>query len=358
MRRFFFSGTGIILLVCVLVNSLFAQSKFDNTLTGKIVDSETGQPLFNVNVFLANTTRGAATGPDGTYVIENIPPGSYDLIVSMIGYELVKLRVDFLNKKTIQKDIRLVPKILSGEAVEIEAAEPKEWKKNLERFFELFVGETDNAKKCRIENSEVLDFDVNSKTGEFIASTDSILIVTNEGLGYRVRIILEKFRFCRDSLYYMIYPFYSELQTNDEKQKNEWLKNRIFTYDGSFRHFLSSLARGRMAQEYFELYRRGNELVTAEELNIVHSDTSAALKYLIYDEPLKVIFKGLSHSGEGTYFSEMHSSFPTSYVQLNYGIAMVDTFGNLYTKMGITRHGYWTRERIGDMLPFDFYPSK
>lgn len=358
MRRLIFSEIYIFFLSCIFGSGLFAQSKFSNTLTGKIIDSETGKPLFNVNVFLANTTRGAASDPDGAYLIENIPPGSYQMIVSMIGYELVKVQVDFLSKKTVKKNIELVPKILSGEAVEIEAEEPREWKKNLKRFIELFLGETDNAKKCRIKNPEVLDFEVNHETGEFFASTDSILTIINEGLGYKVRIILEKFRYCQDSLYYMIYPFYSELKASDEKQKIVWEKNRNFTYDGSCRHFLSALARGAEEREYFELYRWGNERVTAEELNIVHSDTSAMLKYLIYDEPLKIIFKGLSHSGEGTYISEMRISFPTSYMQLNYGVAMIDTLGNLYTKMGITRQGYWTRERIGDMLPFDYYPSK
>jgi len=278
MRTRYSNGIVIILILFFAIDGVMAQAKFSNKIYGKIVDSETGKPLFNVNVFLSNTTRGAASGPDGSYAIENIPPGSYQLIVSMIGYELLKIPVHFIKQKTFHKDIRLVPKILPGEEVEIIAEEPKEWKKNLNRFYVYFIGETENARKCKILNPEVLDFKINPDTGEFVAFTDSMLTIDNEALGYRLRIILEQFRFCHDSLYLVIYPLYSELPSNDEKQKDKWQKRRKETYEGSFRHFLSALARGKVQQEYFELYRRGGDLVTAEELNIIHNDTSAVLK--------------------------------------------------------------------------------
>ncbi|MFZ5517784.1 MAG: carboxypeptidase-like regulatory domain-containing protein [Candidatus Zhuqueibacterota bacterium] len=357
MRRSRYSGILICVALCWMMDSLFAQSLFRNEIYGVISDSETGLPLFNVNVFLASTTRGDATDAEGYYRIENIPPGSYQLIVSMIGYELVKLPVQFIANQSVRKDVQLVPKILSGDAVLVEAEGPKKWKKQLERFTEYFIGATENARSCTIVNPHVLQFEENPEGDEFLARTDSVLVIDNEALGYRVRINLEQFRLHQDSLYYTIYPFYTELTAQDEKQQHRWLKRRRTTYEGSFRHFLSSLARGKVEQEYFELQRQNEGTVTAGKLDIVHSDTSAAFKYLMYDGYLKVLYKGLSRSGQGAYVSESQSSFPTSYIKLNFGYALIDTFGNEWTKMGITRLGYWTRERIADMLPFDYYPT-
>jgi len=266
--------------------------------------------------------------------------------------------VQFIADQSVRQDVQLVPKLLSGELVHVQAESPKMWKKHLERFTEYFIGATENARSCTILNPHVLMFEENLEQNEFLARTDSILVIDNQALGYRVRIVLEQFRLHRDSLYYTIYPFYTEMTTQDEKQQHRWEKQRRTTYEGSFRHFLSSLAREKVEQEYFELQRQNEAPVTASKLDIVHSDTSAAFKYLMYDGYVKVVYKGLSRSGQGAYASGSQSSFPTSYIKLNYGYALIDTFGNEWTKMGITRLGYWTRERIADMLPFDYYPTK
>lgn len=54
-------------------------------ITGSVVDAETNAPLPGVNVYLAYSTRGAATDSQGRYVIYGVPPGSYELVASMLG---------------------------------------------------------------------------------------------------------------------------------------------------------------------------------------------------------------------------------------------------------------------------------
>jgi outer membrane receptor for ferrienterochelin and colicins len=63
------------------------------TLRGKITDSRSGTPLPQANVRLEGTTLGAASGEDGGYVVEGIPPGSYDVQATLIGYKTERRQV-------------------------------------------------------------------------------------------------------------------------------------------------------------------------------------------------------------------------------------------------------------------------
>lgn len=75
----------LILFVFSAANSsIYAQVTAD--LFGTVVD-EVGEPVPGASVFLEGTEKGAQTDFDGNYTIINISPGSYNLIVSYIGYE-------------------------------------------------------------------------------------------------------------------------------------------------------------------------------------------------------------------------------------------------------------------------------
>ena len=347
----------IILLLSCLVVELSAQSRFDNKITGKVTNAETGEPLFNVNVFLANTTRGDATDEEGYYLIENIPPGAYDLVFSMMGFELEIVPVQFIGIKAIKQNMKLHPQVLKGQEIKIEATVPKDWRRNLERFTKKFLGETENAKKCKILNPEVLDFKIDKQNKKFVAVTDSILIVKNLSLGYRLHIILDTFRISKDSLIYATYPRYELLAPRDKDEAKKWRENRLNTYEGSFRHFLSSLARGSLEQEYFVLFGLNGEHIKPDQLTIM-PDTSLALKWFFSNQPFEVIYKGLSHAGEGKYFREWGGHFPSSYIYLRKGYAQIDTMGNVYTKFAFIHSGYWYKERIANSLPFDYTPDR
>ena len=57
------------------------------SITGKVVDARTGEPLPGVNVVVEGSIYGASTAIDGHYIIEKLPPGVYTLRASMIGYK-------------------------------------------------------------------------------------------------------------------------------------------------------------------------------------------------------------------------------------------------------------------------------
>ncbi len=65
-----------------------------NTVSGKITDSENGQSLEQVSVYIPQLENGTVTDANGNYVLKNLPEGSYKLIVSYLGYETYSISLD------------------------------------------------------------------------------------------------------------------------------------------------------------------------------------------------------------------------------------------------------------------------
>ena len=73
----------IALLVIISAGNALAQPA---TLTGRILDMESGEELVGANVLIVGSVLGGATDIDGKYVVRNIPPGTYDVRFSYVGY--------------------------------------------------------------------------------------------------------------------------------------------------------------------------------------------------------------------------------------------------------------------------------
>lgn len=115
---------------CFLVFWLFAAATlFGGTtgkITGRVYDKATGDPLPGVNVVVVGTTMGAATDLKGNFIIINVPPGTYSLRASFIGFKNmivsnVRVSVDL----TTEIDFALEETVLElGETVEVVAERP------------------------------------------------------------------------------------------------------------------------------------------------------------------------------------------------------------------------------------------
>ncbi|MDZ7766248.1 MAG: TonB-dependent receptor [Melioribacteraceae bacterium] len=80
----------IILILAVVVN-LFAQNS-SGSITGKVVDKVTQQPIPGVNIIVVDTQFGAASGLEGEFEIKNIPTGNYSVRASAVGFAPVLKR--------------------------------------------------------------------------------------------------------------------------------------------------------------------------------------------------------------------------------------------------------------------------
>jgi outer membrane receptor protein involved in Fe transport len=85
-----FSAFLLFTLLLVLSPSSFSQNS--GTIRGKVTDRRTGEALPSVNIVVRGTATGAATDPNGEYVIENIPAGTYTLIARLVGHETSERR--------------------------------------------------------------------------------------------------------------------------------------------------------------------------------------------------------------------------------------------------------------------------
>lgn len=74
--------TAFLCLVAMLMgNSLLAA-----TITGKVTDSRTGEPLSGATIRLQPANLATTVRLDGSYVFKNIEPGIYHLTASLLGY--------------------------------------------------------------------------------------------------------------------------------------------------------------------------------------------------------------------------------------------------------------------------------
>jgi len=165
---------------------LFASINAQSIITGRVTDSRTGNPLVGVNIFFSRTTYGSTTDNNGFYTLDDIPPGRYELLVSMIGYKLVKESFQIDTDIKIDRDYKLISQPIRMKEIVVSAKSNREWKKNYRRFKSAFLGMSWNAEDCRIMNDYVLSFNNNEHVLEAFASEP--IIIENKALGYRVFI--------------------------------------------------------------------------------------------------------------------------------------------------------------------------
>ncbi len=60
-------------------------------ISGAVKDAKTGEPLIGANVLIEGTTMGSAANMNGHFDILNVPPGTYIVRASMIGYQTVRM---------------------------------------------------------------------------------------------------------------------------------------------------------------------------------------------------------------------------------------------------------------------------
>ncbi len=61
------------------------------SIAGRVTSAVNAEPLAGVNILLQGTVRGATTNTSGEFRIREVPPGTYTLLFSFVGYQLVRL---------------------------------------------------------------------------------------------------------------------------------------------------------------------------------------------------------------------------------------------------------------------------
>lgn len=119
-RRYLMKATACVFAVFMAAHVAFAATT--GKIAGVVTEKETGNPLPGANVIIPGTTMGAASDMQGNYTILHVPPGVYDVMISVIGYtrvtvQEVRVRID----QTTRLDFELESETLMGEAVSVVA---------------------------------------------------------------------------------------------------------------------------------------------------------------------------------------------------------------------------------------------
>ena len=357
----------------LLLSALCARFELNgaSVIRGTVIDRVSREPIHFANVFLANTTVGTATTPEGKFELKRISPGSYHLVIHHIAYEPKIIEIDLFTEKQLSLVVELTPRVISGEAVEITGKREKSWQKHLKTFQDAFLGHTENAVYCDFLNPEVLDF--STKKGWLTADSDSMLLLRNQALGYELHFFLREFRCSSDEKKFTIYPIFKPMQAVQEDDLTRWRKNREKAYRGSFRHLIRSFYLNTLDKEGFDLYDVkiiGKKVITwgatdrvKEPEKLIQPSIFPGLKELHLKGHLMVLSHDIPRMTD-LFLGEARVSnfiqlefFEPSFVTMTIETALIDALGNVHTPSSFSISGYWGSYGVADLLPFDYHPG-
>jgi hypothetical protein len=241
-------------------NNILLEHKDQQTyyeIKGRVVISLDKNPVANASVFLSNATIGDKTANDGTFTLNNVKPGKYKLVVSIVGFEAFSQALEVNNSNTALPDIEISPKPILLDEVSIHPKTNANWERNYGWFKDEFLGKSDIAKDCKILNPDVVDLDYDEATNTLTASSSDFLEIENDALGYKIKYLLTSFTLenrlsANFHLDYKGSVFFEEMKGTPSQEKH-WQKRRYQVYEGSIMHFLRSAISNRMEKEGFRV---------------------------------------------------------------------------------------------------------
>ncbi|MDP7654187.1 MAG: TonB-dependent receptor [Candidatus Marinimicrobia bacterium] len=106
------------LFFVLLISSLASQESLGgSTISGYVLDSESGEGLPGANVILSGTLMGTATNFDGYFVITEVPSGSYELKISFMGFEPLSQIVNLRSGERFRQNFELIPQTVELQEV-------------------------------------------------------------------------------------------------------------------------------------------------------------------------------------------------------------------------------------------------
>jgi outer membrane receptor for ferrienterochelin and colicin len=114
----------LLLIITFNLMPTICLSQTTGKLTGKVSDINTSEPLIGVNIMLMGTNFGTASDIEGDFFLINIPPGSYDVSVSMMGYKIAIIEnLQISVNRTTPLPLALTPSILEGDVITVRASQ-------------------------------------------------------------------------------------------------------------------------------------------------------------------------------------------------------------------------------------------
>lgn len=333
------------------------------TISGKVLDSATREPLLGASVFAQNTTLGTTSNSDGEFSLQ-LKSGGYELIFSFTGYRNEEVRIT--ENKNQQLEILMVKEDKSlGEVVLQSSNEVKNgWEKYGDFFIDHFIGATPFSKECLIQNKDVVKFYYYRRSDRLKVLATEPLIISNNALGYNLRYQLDSFVYYykTDLSSYRGTCFFTE-QLGTVSQAMTWKANREKAYFGSRMHFMRSYYDSTLKESGFTISSINDDKKTFGLLtNPYHKkyfsipDSTDEVEVYFPDKISVAYVKAIP---EDTYLKQfnlpMDVGVQVSYIDVLKPIAIKEN-GYYYDQKNWINQGYWSWKNLADLLPYDYWP--
>ncbi len=235
------------------------------SICGTVTD-ENGHSVTGATVFITNSSHAAASGNSGGFCFADIPSGTYEIAVRMMGFEPYTQNV-VVKTQSVILNIRLKQSNTFLKAVTINGKPDPNRDDYLRQFLKYFIGETINAKQCKLVNPQVLNFHYNRGTKVLKADADDFIVIENKGLGYYINYLLKDFELDMNGHVCTIIgsPYFKEMAGTKEEQV-KWAINRRIAYLSSSRHFFRAVIDNTAKKEGYLIYQPVYDSVTIAEV--------------------------------------------------------------------------------------------
>ena len=375
-------------------------------LSGTVRDSLTQQPLPFASVFLVNTTRGTTTDAQGRYALPAVPPGRYEMAATSLGYRL-RRRALVVGNTPLSLHFTLLPapQALGEVVVRAHPALATDY----QRFEALFLGTSSFSRQCVVRNPAAAQVDFDASAQVLTASAPAHpLVVDNQALGYQLTFYDLHFRavFREEQVSYTTgsQVVFRELP-GTTRQQQRWAANRARAYRGSLLHFLRGARTEQLVREGFRLQRlqrmpnrqwaAADSLVRARQKagailrqrdlpastwqhllephvrsilypaylppDSVRHPTADGRVWLRFRDLLAVTYDEERPDPDyhlpGAVSGQPHPRYQESVVRLLVaeGVELAAN-GVPARPLALVTEGYWSFEKIGELLPLDYVP--
>jgi len=326
-----------ILFLFLLFNiSLIA---YNQVIKGTIYDKNTKSVIYSAAVYFNGTATGTLSDQNGGFQIDISKYRSMPLTISAIGYYSATL-----NKLSIEKPllVYLDPKLFElNEVVVKEKSHARERRENLTIFRNEFLGTTGNSFSCAISNEDDIRFIYDSDDDTIKAFAIKPILIDNKALGYKITYYLDKFEYYKQSSSFFFNGniVFNIDSTKDESKAKLYERKRKNAYVGSRMHFFRTLWINDLNSAGFIVKNSANEPVGYKQI-VFQKDSHT--KYL------------RCHGGMGiSYYTKQ----PTSFIVFLKEDIYFDANG-YFDATGISWEGEMARQRIADLLPFEYSPKE
>jgi hypothetical protein len=383
----------VLVIVILLVPPFTSSSQNKFSISGKVVNGSDQRTLPGASIFLTKTSYGCQTDSAGQFTMSGLPAGKFKMVVSFIGFDPLIIDVQPQEQKHFTIILKPAEILLREVVVEGNAKDRRAWENNFAIFKENFIGLTENATKCTIVNPNVLHFNVKGAT--LAASSDSLLVIKNAGLGYTLKFLLEQFTYnnVARKVLYKGHVVFEQMVAENEKQKLVWARNRLKAYYGSELHFMRALYDRKIIEEGFTFNLFNNQVDKyGTVVNQALADAKLKVDSKIFNKKITVHtinnYKRILDTLRSTAtrpvlrftgqleVKYLHEAESSAYVRVREGRSpgftrpqrsrltllsddvSIEPNGTIIPEENVETVGYWSWEMVAESLPIDYYPDE